>query len=172
MVLNIKRLKFNPKYFICSKGFVISLTKGLSILNLRFDRHGYVQYYIRDVTTNKRKDYKAHRLVAEYFIENPNNWDEVNHIDGDKKNNNIKNLEWCSRQRNVKHSYDNGLNHSKKCPILCTTNGKTYSSQLEASKALNISRKAISLILKGEVYSFKGLHFEYINKDWKNTKCD
>ena len=63
-----------------------------------------------------------------------------------------------------------GEQECRTCPNLI--NGKTYSSQLEASKALNISRKAISLILKGEVYSFKGLHFEYINKDWKNTKCD
>lgn len=167
MVLNIRRLKFNPKYFICSKGFIISLTRGLNILNMRFDKKGYVQYFIRDINTNKRKDYKGHRLVAEYFLDNPNNFKEVNHIDGNKKNNNVNNLEWCSRQHNVIHSYKEGLNHSKKCPVYCTTNGKTYTSKLEASNKLNISRKSIDTILNGKVYSVKGLHFEYVNENWK-----
>lgn len=171
MVLNIKQLKFNHKYFICDKGFVISTNRGLNILKPGFDGHGYVKYMIRNNFIGKRKGYKAHRLVAEYFIENPNNYKEVNHIDGNKNNNHYINLEWCSRQINVQHSYDTKLNHSKKCPILCTTNGKIYSSQLEASESLGISRKSISLILKGEYYSLKGLHFEYVDKNWKH-KCE
>lgn len=169
MVLNIKQLKFNPQYFICDKGFIISTVRGLKILYPRIDKNGYTRCYIRDITSSKRKDYKLHRLVAEYFISNPNNYKVVNHIDGDKTNNKIENLEWCTYSYNNKHAYDTGLNHSKKCPIICTTNNKVYASQLEASKELNISRKGISLILKGEVYSFKGLHFEYMDKNWKNN---
>lgn len=167
MVLNIKQLKFNHKYFICDKGFIISINRGVNILKPRFDKKGYVAYFLRDNFMGKRKSFKAHRLVAEYFIENPNNHKEVNHINGNKQNNHFNNLEWCDRQRNVKHSYDANLKHSKKCPILCTTNGEIYSSQLEASEKLGISRKSISLILKGECYSLKGLHFEYVDKNWK-----
>lgn len=169
MVLNIKQLKFNPKYFICDKGFVISIAKGLKILYPRIDKEGYIRCYIRDIASNKRKDYKLHRLVAEYFIDNPNDYKIVNHIDGDKTNNKVENLEWCTQSENVSHGYKTGLNHSKKCPVLCTTNNRVYASQLEASKELNISRKSISLILKGEVYSLKGLHFEYVDKNWKNN---
>ena len=133
-------------------------------------KRGYSRYYIRDSKTNKRKDYRTHRLVAEYFIENFNNLPVVNHIDGNKANNHVDNLEWCSYTDNNLHAYRSGLNHSKKCPIICTTNNTVYSSQKEASEKLNISRTCILQILKGEVYSFKGLHFEYVDKNWK-SKC-
>lgn len=50
-----------------------------------------------------------HRLVAEAFIPNLDNLPEVNHIDCDKANNHVSNLEWCDRHRNLQHSYDHGL---------------------------------------------------------------
>lgn len=49
----------------------------------------------------KYKLYKVHRLVAESFLPNPNNYPEVNHLDEDKTNNNIDNLEWCDRKYNI-----------------------------------------------------------------------
>ena len=52
----------------------------------------------------KRKSYLVHRLVAETFIPNPNNFPQVNHIDKDKTNNNVTNLEWCDSQQNNEHS--------------------------------------------------------------------
>ena len=50
-----------------------------------------------------------HRLVAQTFIPNPNNFPVVNHIDGNKKNNCVSNLEWCTQSHNVKESYKLGL---------------------------------------------------------------
>lgn len=55
----------------------------------------------------KTKRFQVHRLVAMYFIENPLNKPCVNHIDGDKENNNLNNLEWCTYSENENHSYNN-----------------------------------------------------------------
>lgn len=57
----------------------------------------------------KGKDFYIHRLVANAFIPNPNNYPEVNHKDGDKTNNRPSNLEWCSHRGNMKHGYRTGL---------------------------------------------------------------
>ena len=69
--------------------------------------NGYL--YVSKVTNGKAKHYYVHRLVAATFLENPMNYTEVNHKDGDKKNNNVANLEWCSRGHNVQHAYKTGL---------------------------------------------------------------
>ena len=55
-----------------------------------------------------RRDY-THRIVAEHFVENPYQLPEVNHIDGNKKNNFFKNLEWVTRKQNCEHASRNGL---------------------------------------------------------------
>lgn len=63
-------------------------------------QNGYVYVALGGKYGQKR----LHRLVAELFIENPNDLPEVNHIDENKTNNNVRNLEWCSRQKNAEHS--------------------------------------------------------------------
>ena len=141
MILKYHKLKFNPKYIISNKGFIISLVRKFHLLNIRRDKNGYVHYYIRDLSTGKRKDFKGHRLVAEYFIDNPNDYPIVNHIDGNKANNHIENLEWCTYSQNNIHAYKNGLNTSKKKQ--CIINGVNYESITEAANQLGVSRKTI-----------------------------
>lgn len=65
----------------------------------------------------KAKNRMIHRLVAETFIPNPDGLPEVNHIDGNKENNRVNNLEWCTRKDNLKHAVDIGLRHSQ-CNII------------------------------------------------------
>ena len=68
---------------------------------------GY-RYYQGSINREK-KCWKVHRIVAEHFVPNPNNLDEVNHKDGNKANNLPSNLEWVTRGENIKHAYDNNL---------------------------------------------------------------
>jgi hypothetical protein len=73
---------------------------------------GYVYIHLFDGSGNGGKNVRLHRIVAEAFIPNPNGYDQVNHINGDKKDNSVRNLEWCSYQHNMDHSIKTGL---RKC---------------------------------------------------------
>jgi hypothetical protein len=75
------------------------------------DKKGY-EYFTFNIN-GKNKHKLIHRLVATAFIPNSNNKPQVNHIDGNKSNNNIENLEWCTVKENLKHARDNGLNNSE-----------------------------------------------------------
>ena len=72
---------------------------------------GYKQ--VRLCKNSKSKLWKVHILIAKAFIENPSKFPIINHIDGDKLNNDISNLEWCSFSHNIQHAYDNGLKKIK-----------------------------------------------------------
>lgn len=78
-------------------------TKGLKKRKPRKHTNGYIR------ATIFGKDQYVHRLVAMCFIENPDGLDEVNHKDGDKQNNHVSNLEWCTRAQNNKHAFQTGL---------------------------------------------------------------
>ena len=79
------------------------------IANITVDGRGYSK---KAITLNgETKQYSVHRLVAEAFIENPLNKSEVNHIDGNKLNNCVENLEWVTRSENMKHAHKNNLQH-------------------------------------------------------------
>lgn len=80
---------------------------GIRKLKNRLKKNGYysVVLYIND----KPKEFLVHRLVALNFIENKYNKNQINHIDGNKLNNNYKNLEWCTQTENAKHAYNTGL---------------------------------------------------------------
>lgn len=74
------------------------------------DKYGYMVVNLcRD---GKVKVYKVHRLVCYAFISKPLDKDFVNHIDGDKKNNAVWNLEWCTSSENIIHAFNTGLKHS------------------------------------------------------------
>lgn len=70
-------------------------------------KNGY--YKINASINGVNKTIKIHRAVAESFIPNPFNKPQINHIDGNKENNNIENLEWVTQTENIKHAYKNDL---------------------------------------------------------------
>lgn len=77
------------------------------ILTQRDNSNGYLRCNLN--VNGKRKSYLVHRLVADLFIPNPNNKPFINHIDGNKHNNLVDNLEWCTRSENEKHAWKFGL---------------------------------------------------------------
>ena len=97
------KVKSLPKSWVSGKGVVKNNSeKELSLANSN-------GYKLVQLSFPIRKLHRVHRLVAEAFISNPANLPEVNHIDGDKSNNAVWNLEWCSKSENQKHSVRIGL---------------------------------------------------------------
>lgn len=101
------------RYTLYENGDIENIKTG-KLLKNNADYDGYA--LITLYNGFKGKTHKVHRLVAENFILNPDNKPEVNHIDGNKQNNNVSNLEWVTRIENARHSVDvlgKGQNHVK-----------------------------------------------------------
>lgn len=135
-------------------------TYPLILLKLKKDTHGYLQAFL--YKNNIRKTYLVHRLVASTFIDNPNNYKEINHIDEDKTNNKISNLEWCSRIYNVNYG-NRTLKTTKKVKQYDLNKNyiKTWNSMSEAAQKLKIHVSAISGCCKGINKTCGGYIWEY-----------
>lgn len=92
-----RKIRFNKGY---------SIKKG-KMLNPILNKKGY--YKVSLSKNQKEKRFFIHRLVAIHFIENPLSKEQVNHKDGNKKNNRADNLEWCTNLENQRHAIKNGL---------------------------------------------------------------
>lgn len=117
----------------------------------------YLTYMITMPNGTKKRVY-AHRIVAQAFIPNPKNKREVNHIDGNKLNNNVDNLEWVTSQENQQHAVENELR--KFSHVFCFSKDKVlvaeYKSIREASQATQVSVSIISQELNKEIKALSG----------------
>ena len=140
-----------PRYSVSWKGQIRN-DKSYKILHPSPTKQGYIGLKIAN-KDNKQCKIKMHRLIAQTFIPNPNNYPVVNHLDENKSNNCVDNLEWVTRSRNSQYSYDTGKNTRQRCIHQYDSDGnfiKEYKSIVSAAKDNNISRESIYNSLKGQ----------------------
>jgi len=109
--MNWKPVKgYEGLYEVSDAGDVFSVRTG-RMMKSSMTSHGYMRVVIQ--VDGKQSMKHCHRLVAEAFIPNPDNLPQVNHIDGNRLNNHVSNLEWCTPSENLKHAYRTGLKKRK-----------------------------------------------------------
>lgn len=123
------------KYEISDKGEIRNRETGQELKQQNHNGYKTVKINIGD----GEKKYRVHRLVGEVFIPNPKNLPEINHKDLNKANNEVSNLEWCSREENIKHAQiNNPMCEPSKSVIevdIETKEMKVYKSLYEAAKS-------------------------------------
>lgn len=124
---------------------------------------GYL--YIHLSKAGKAKPYRIHRLVAEHFVDNPFEFPQVNHKDGNKANNTAENLEWCNGSMNQIHASNSGLRKDTIAVAMYSKEGVllgVFKSRSDASRKTGAWNQSISKCCRGELKSTGG----YV---WKNA---
>ena len=153
-------------YTIYENGLVYCISKN------RYIKIGYSIGYA-NVSLNC-KNYRLHRILATLFIPNPENKPEVNHIDGNKANYSLDNLEWCTRKENVQHAIKTGLrdkqiDYAKKAskPIVQKDKDGNVVNQFksihEAHRITGFALKWISACANGGSYRDSGGQRKWVN---------
>lgn len=180
-VIGIKGYK--REYMVYSDGRIYSVRR-CKFLSLN-SRNGYLVCSLSKA--NRPKTVTVHRVVAQHFVPNPNKFKEVNHKNGNKKDNRSANLEWTDRIGNVKHAIKTGLfvPHKNNRPDVSikvnqmTLDGKfiqSFPSINEAGRVLKKSSRWIAVCLKGGCYIKQNGIYKWIKRNsaygfrWQQVK--
>lgn len=142
-------------YGVTSCGRVYSYRRK-RFLNPQDNGNGYLKVVL--YKDGKGKQHYLHRLVAEAYLDNPNDYPQINHKDENKTNNCINNLEFCTIAYNANYGTRNERIAKK---IICIETGEKFNSLTEAAKAINRSVVTISNHLRGRKKTCAGLHWAY-----------
>lgn len=160
--------EFENKYLISSHGRVMSIgtyntcKKGELIkLHKKHGRNGYMQARFYD--NGRAKTFEIHLLVAKAFIPNPENLPMVNHIDEDKVNNHVENLEWCTPQYNVRYSNAKAVDVYTKDGVYI----ETLNTLTDAAAKYNIHSANISRCCKSQYGTCAGYQFRYCGEPFQ-----
>lgn len=156
---------FEGLYQVSNEGNVKSIRNNIT-LKTHKDNRGYpaVRLSVNGKLTRKR----LHRIVAEHFLPNPSKKPEINHKDGNKLNNHVSNLEWCTHLENVQHAHKTGLmtKLAPKSIQMLDENGmiiREFYSIHEASREVGAEPSNIVKVCTGKRKTHKGYKWRYAN---------
>lgn len=151
----------NGDYAVTIDGDVISIKSNKS-LRSHDNGHGYKTVCL--CIDGKPKTYYVHRLVASAFVENPNDYPEVNHIDEDRGNNRAENLEWCTSKYNKNYGRRaERFGRRRGRPVVCLETGQVFYSSGDAGRNMGIRREDIHACCTGyrNTHSAGGYHWAF-----------
>lgn len=172
------RYKYNGKdtdCFVTKTGLVFRINNGKFENVIPYETYnGYLSATVR-INNKKTKAIFIHRMVAQTFIENPENKPEVNHKDGNKKNNNIQNLEWVTRKENAKHAYEHGLFgfgedmgtsdiSNKTCHKICKLLQDTDLGPKKIANIVDCTSKIVNDILHRKTWLFISKDYDFSHR--------
>jgi hypothetical protein len=167
-VSNLGRVKSLPRRIVDRKNN--RFFKG-RVLKSYLDKDGYPTTIMSN--KNKKRVIHVHRLVAETFIPNPENKGTVNHIDGNKQNNRVGNLEWCTQLENIRHAFSMGLKNNNHCTGEANYASKLSESDVKFMRANFISRsKDFGITAMAKRFNITTGHAAQViyRKVWKHVK--
>ena len=145
-------------YLVSNTGEIMNSRTG-AIRKKNINHEGYYFVTISLGSRSKKLTVKNHRAVAETFILNPDNNPVINHKDGNKLNNHVSNLEFCSYKYNTQHAIENNLMSEKwSQEIVCLNTNEIFPSMLAASRWAKCSESSIREYIKSTKRKTAGKH--------------
>ena len=122
-------------------------------------KDGYLQVCLQ---ADRKGSFLVHRLVAEAFLPRIKGKPYVNHKDGNRANNTVSNLEWCTSQENNLHAHDVLMKNTR--PVVCIETGVVYPSIRNAARSIGYDNSTLQRICagKGRTKTAKGFHWKYV----------
>ena len=169
-----KQITYAPNYEVSNLGNIRNKSRD-SLITINYERYKKTKARVRPGLSVDGKIIQKylHRIVAEHFLDNPNNLPEVNHKDGDFYNNKLDNLEWINKIDNMRHAIETNCIKNKYKTKIKAINKETkeityYESVTECSEKIGVSKGTISNCCRNKQNN-KSYIFEYQQQDLSNN---